>query len=178
MEVSMRYCGREFSQAEMEIIRGLVHDFPGKSRFFLSKEVCKKLDWRKPDVGLKDMSCRVAMLKMHRTKLIDLPVAKQKYHQGRYKIGRSENTDPEPQLALSIENISDLHLETVYPGNSSRLWNEYIDRYHYLGYTALPGAQIRYFLKNCDKILGLLGFCAAAWKTLPRDRWIGWAAKE
>lgn len=30
---------------------------------------------------------------------------------------------------------------------SSALWNEFIDRYHYLGYKALPGAQMRYFVK-------------------------------
>jgi hypothetical protein len=58
----------------------------------------------------------------------------------------------------------------------SALWNEYIDRYHYLGYTPLPGAQLRYFVKSGTQILALLGFGAAAWKTAPRDSYIDWDA--
>ena len=54
------------------------------------------------------------------------------------------------------------------------LWNEFIDRYHYLGYKTLPGAQLRYFIKAEGQILALLGFGAAAWTTAPRDNYIGW----
>ncbi len=59
---------------------------------------------------------------------------------------------------------------------ASRLWNGLIDRYHYLGYTPLPGAQLRYLI-DCDHgVLGAIGFGAAAWKVAARDRWIGWDA--
>jgi len=70
-----------------------------------------------------------------------------------------------------------LSLEIVEKGRL-KLWNEFIDRYHYLGYTPLPGAQIRYFVKDQDEILALLGFSAAAWKTEPRDSFIGWDARR
>ena len=60
---------------------------------------------------------------------------------------------------------------------TSALWNDYIDRYHYLGYTALPGAQLRYFVRSQGQILALLGFSAAAWKVAPRDEYIGWDAQ-
>jgi len=43
-----------------------------------------------------------------------------------------------------------------------------------MGYSPLPGAQLRYFVKHKDEILALLGFSAAAWKTAPRDTFIGW----
>jgi len=66
-----------------------------------------------------------------------------------------------------------LHLQLVEKSDSA-LWNEYIDRYHYLGYTPLPGAQLRYFVHSGDQVLALLGFGAAAWKTAPRDDYIGW----
>ena len=58
------------------------------------------------------------------------------------------------------------------------LWNAYIDRYHYLGHPPLPGAQLRYFARWEDRILALLGFGAPAWKTAPRDRFIGWRPSE
>ena len=52
--------------------------------------------------------------------------------------------------------------------------NELIDRYHYLGYAPLPGAQLRYFVREGRELLALLGFSAAAWAVAPRDRFIGW----
>ncbi len=63
-------------------------------------------------------------------------------------------------------------------GAQSHLWNEHIDRYHYLRYSPLPGAQLRYFAKASDQILALLGFGSAAWKTAPRDRFIGWTDQQ
>lgn len=60
----------------------------------------------------------------------------------------------------------------------SRLWNEYIHRYHYLGYTTLPGAQLRYFVTAAEQPLALLGFGASAWQCAPRDRYIGWSAEQ
>jgi len=47
-------------------------------------------------------------------------------------------------------------------------------RYHYLGYTPLPGAQLRYFIYAGEQIVALTGFSAAAWQTAPRDQFIGW----
>ena len=57
----------------------------------------------------------------------------------------------------------------------SRLWNEYIHRYHYLGYKTLPGAQLRYFVTSGEHIVALLGFGASAWQAAPRDNYIGWS---
>ena len=58
--------------------------------------------------------------------------------------------------------------------STSALWNEYIERYHYLGYKTLPGAQLRYFITAGKQIVALTGFGAAAWQTAPRDQFIGW----
>ena len=63
------------------------------------------------------------------------------------------------------------------PGQS-RLWNEYIHRYHYLGYKTLPGAQRRYFVNSGNRLLALLGFGASAWQIAPRDRFIGWSHQQ
>ncbi|MBW1926315.1 MAG: DUF4338 domain-containing protein [Deltaproteobacteria bacterium] len=42
----------------------------------------------------------------------------------------------------------------------------------------LPGAQLRYFVRDGDRVLALPGFGAAAWKTAPRDRFIGWTSEQ
>ena len=64
------------------------------------------------------------------------------------------------------------------PKPSAR-WNEFIARYHYLGYKTLVGAQMRYTVQDRNAApLALLGFSTAAWKTAPRDRFIGWSAQQ
>ena len=70
--------------------------------------------------------------------------------------------------------MADVHLELVGLGArsaASHLWNEYIDRYHYLGYQPLPGAQLRYFARTPlqHQPIALLGFGAAAWMTSSRS---------
>jgi hypothetical protein len=67
-----------------------------------------------------------------------------------------------------------VRLEPVARGGSG-LWNELIDRYHYLGYKPLPGAQLRYFAYAGERLVAVLGFGAAAWQIAPRDTWIGWS---
>ncbi len=74
MSGSLRYCGRDFSPAELDRIRALIaHTDPPLSRTKLSQAVCEVLDWRKPDGGLKEMSARVALLRMQRDGLLTLP---------------------------------------------------------------------------------------------------------
>ena len=56
-----------------------------------------------------------------------------------------------------------------------KLWNEFVARYHYLGYTTLVGAQMRYAVHDRNGWpLAMLGFSTAAWKLAPRDTFIEW----
>jgi hypothetical protein len=172
-----RYSGREFLAEEIAQIRRLIQIEPGISRQQLSYRVCEAFDWRKPDGSLKDMSCRVALLRMHREGLVELPAPRHKVNPCRSFARRTPQAEPEPRLEAAVHELPDLRLAVVERAGSA-LWNEYIDRYHYLGYKPLPGAQLRYFALAGERILGLLGFGAAAWKSGPRDEWIGWSRAQ
>jgi len=163
----MQYCGRTFSTPDIELIQSLIAE--GLNRSHLSRRFCEKTGWRKPDGGLKEMSCRVALLKMERDGHILLPPPQRPANNHLKK--PKENMLPLP----TTEMVGELALELV-DKKTSTLWNAYIDQYHYLGYTPLPGAQLRYFVKADSEILALLGFAAAAWKCAPRDTFIGWDA--
>ena len=69
----MRYCGRGFSSAELHCIPRIIEEHPTATRARLSRLVCEQLDWRRDNGRLKDMSCRVAMLRMHDDRLLQLP---------------------------------------------------------------------------------------------------------
>ena len=175
----MRYCGRDFSAADQATIGALLAGQPTANRARLSRLVCEALEWRRPDGRLKDMSCRVAMLRMQAHGLIQLPPPQKRNHNGRPYPRRTPQAEPERLvLVASVGALADLRLELVTDRTHSHLWNEYIDRYHYLGYQPLPGAQLRYLARANDRVLALLGFGAAAWKTAPRDRFIGWTAPQ
>ena len=168
----IRYCGRDFSSTELDRIRSLIKHHPQFNRSRLSREVCAMFHWLKPDGKLKDMSCRVAMLRMHNDGRICLPPPTRIKHPVR-KVDPTSATDPQDSVVCSVELLPELHFKIVTRKNSA-LWNEYIERYHYLGYTPLPGAQIRYFIYAGEQLVALTGFGAAAWQTAPRDNFIGW----
>jgi len=58
---------------DLDRVRTLIADHPTMNRSALSRQVCEMFHWLKPDGQLKEMSCHVVMLKMHREGLIALP---------------------------------------------------------------------------------------------------------
>jgi hypothetical protein len=131
------------------------------------------LAWYKTDGEFKDMSARVAMLRMHEDGLIALPPPRHKPPDATVSI--TSQTDPGPPLRRPARALTPLRLQRVQHRPDSRLWNEYIQRYHSLGHKPLPGAQMRYIIFSLEQPIALLGFGAAAWQTAPRDRYIGWS---
>lgn len=171
--MSHRYCGRDFPPSEIAQIRRLIAEDPGRTRAELSRLTCRVLEWYKPDGGLKDMSARVAMLRMQADGLIELPPPRCKRPDARVTI--TSQSDPGQPIHKPARALMPLSLRRVQNKQDSCLWNEYIQRYHYLGHKPLPGAQIRYILFSQQQPIALLGFGAAAWQTAPRDCYIGWS---
>jgi len=175
--MSVRYCGRDFSDDELTQIRQLISEESGCNRAELSRLTCQALGWYKADGGLKEMSARVAMLRMQQDGLISLPPPLRARPDPTIHI--TSRTDPGVPIEQPAGALAPLVLQRVQGKTDSSLWNEYIERYHYLGYKPLPGAQLRYFMRTGNhQPIALLGFGAAAWQTAPRDRYIGWSHKH
>ena len=171
-----RYCGRHFSEAELTLIRTLIAEDPRRTRAELSRLACQAMHWLKPVGGLKDMSCRVAMLRMQDDGLIQLPPPRCPRPQTCILI--SVETDPQELIHLPVHALPSLQLRQVGDRADSHLWNEYIQRYHYLGFKSLPGAQLRYWVSAGNRLVALLGFAAAAWQCAPRDQFISWTHEQ
>ncbi len=173
-----QYCGRTFSRDDIECIRGLIDSNPRMSRAGLSREVCDVFGWLRPDGQRKDMSCRVAMLRMYRDGLIDLPPARGPDVNKRRRLRVTSASDPGLSVNAPAGQLGELDFRVVDPRRDSSLWNELIGRYHYLGYNPLPGAQLRFLVFGRSHLLAALGFGASAWKVAARDKWIGWTSEE
>ena len=123
------------------------------------------------------MSCRVALLRMEKDGLITLPPPRTKNWNGKPYKRKTSITNPKPLKEIPANAFGELNVEVV-SRKSSALWNEYINRYHYLGYKPLPGAQLRYIIGSRGEVLALLGFGASAWKVIDRDQFIGWTHEK
>ena len=175
---AVRYCGRLFSEQEMRLIRAIIAEDPSRHRFALSQVVCERLHWRRANGQLKDMSCRVAMLRMHRDGLIQLPAPRRRHSNGTLHRRRTPQAEPELPIIARVDALPALQLRPLADQREAQLWREYVDRYHYLGYTPLPGAQMRYLVTSQRRVLAVVGFGASAWKAAPRDRFIGWSVAQ
>ncbi len=172
------YCGRVFSAQQMAWIGKLIESEPSMNRACLSRVVCQEIGWLRPDGRLKDMSCRVAMLRMERDGLISLPAPLKGNRNGRIRPRLTAASDLQANISLGAGALGELSFKPVNTPKDSSFWNELIERYHYLGYKPLPGAQMRYLVFGGGHLLAVLGFGAAAWALAPRDQFIGWTAEQ
>jgi hypothetical protein len=83
-------------------------------------------------------------------------------------------TDPQPLLCRPVHELPALTVQPVSTASTARLWNEYIARYDYLGYTPLSGSQMRYEILAGSQRVALISFGASAWKLAAREHFIGW----
>jgi hypothetical protein len=168
----LQICGRHFSSADLDWIRGHVGRRPDLNRVQLSRLFCRHVRWLKPDGGLKEMSCRVALLRLERAGLIRLPAPRTKPAAVR-AIKRTARAEAKAPIHIDAGRV-ELTIKAV-DRRTGPLWNELIDRYHYLGYSRMGGAQMRFLVRAGDHLVALLGFSAAAWRVAPRDQFIGWS---
>ncbi len=171
-----RYYGRDFTAEEMALLRALIAGPPPLNRHALSKEFCRRIGWRKPDGGLKDMMARVTMLAMHKDGLIALPPPKWRQNRPGLIVFGPETEPPPVPAPATLEEVRPLDMRIVVRGTAGgKRWNEFVARYHYLGYRTLVGAQMRYAVHDRNGCpIAMLGFSTAAWKLASRDRFIGW----
>src|SRR3990167_1067467 len=73
----MILCGKEFTTEEINQIQDIIAQNQDISRGKLSRLVCERLNWRSANGKLKEMRCRVALLRIQRQGHINLPPAQE-----------------------------------------------------------------------------------------------------
>ncbi len=172
----MKVCGQEFTDTMIQKIQEKVNQEPEISRGALSRQVCKWLDWKSPNGKLKEMSARVALLKLERQGKLTLPPPQSPPFPQRQPAPDSI-LEPFPLLTGSLSDLGSISLIpfTSQDQEASQLWNALLDRYHPLGAGPLCGAQMRYLIQSSRYgVIGGLAFSAAAWRVKARDTFIGW----
>lgn len=168
--------GRVFTEDDVKVISKVVADNPGATRADLSRIVCHELHWCHDDGRIKETRCRVAMLRMYEKELIALPEALRN-PQKKTRYEPTPETDSGPELSDRVKSLLPIQIQVVDSSTrkQSNKWNTYMDRYHYLGFRATSGHQIRYLISSQGRDLALFNFSSPAWKVQSRDQLIGWS---
>ena len=172
------YCARDFSVEDIQTIRDLIAQDQKLQRSALSRKLCQLWGWTKPNGELKDMTCRVALLRMQADGLIELPPSRIGVVRKRAHFPSTCASDAQTPIRQSVHELPRITLQVVSGKSNSLLWNEYVARYHYLGYAAMSGSQIRYNVFAGEQLVACISFCACAWKLKDRERFIGWSEQE
>lgn len=169
--------GRAFTAQEIQDIQETVETC-GLPWTELVYTICEHLQWVTPTGRYKERSCVSALRRLEALGLLQLP-ERQPIRRPDVGVIPGRGTDPEEELVGTVRDVAPLEWEPVLGKAEMRLWNEYVARYHPLGYKRPFGAHQRYFLRGRgERRLGCLLFAAAAWALAERDRWIGWSAQD
>ena len=173
--MNKQYSRRDFSPEPVQRIVGIIERHPGMKRTPLSRRACEELDWRSAEGRLCEMACRVTMGRLYAAGLIELPPSQPRQLRRAAHFEPTAATNPQAGIGVAVDKIAPMQMRIVQGrGENSRLWNEFIARSHYLGYTPMSGQQLRYSIYAGDQLVALLGFATAAWKLADRERYIGW----
>lgn len=173
--------GRVFTAQELQEIEETVRLFPRLSRKELAKTICEHLWWVTPNGQYKTASCLQLLEKLEARGAFVLPEKKDTSRFRGEKIILGAETEARSEIAGSVGDFAPIELEPVRSKEGIRLWNEYVERYHVLGYKRPFGAHQRYFIVTRGKEkqrLGCMLFAASAWALAARDEWIGWTEAD
>ncbi len=162
--------------SELDLVRQIIADFPRLSQAELAHTVCELLEWRRPNGKLKSPECVEWLQKLQqRHNLPALPELRVTKPRGAHRFQADPQSDPQPPVLGRLADYQPLELQLVADPAGRRLFQQYVQRYHPLGYRVPYGAQLRYLVRaRTQEVLGCLLFTSAAWKMAPRDIWIGW----
>ncbi len=174
--------GRTFQKKDLIIIQETVELVQGLSFSEIALTIAEIFSWRSPSGKLKVESARTAIEKMEKLGLIKLPLKKVSKKRVESKITWSSETDYRDDITVTIEQLGPVSMILADDKVSRDLWNEYVDRYHYLKYKRPVGSHLRYFITAIINqkvvILGCMLFSASALSLASRDKWIEWTQKD
>jgi len=176
---AMVVSGIDFSQEMIARIQAKVNAEPQLSRGKLSREICGWMDWRKADGGWKEGSCRKALAKLNREKVLVLPERKrictEQVEQGP---GKRKEKIKVAKVSGTLRELGKVSVEPILSRHSqdSKIARTLLERYHPLGAGAPGGAQMRYLVRSSEfGPVGVVTFSSGAWTLKKREEYIGWS---
>jgi hypothetical protein len=179
MNEAIRYRGKVFGPREIDEIREVIAAHRERSRWFISKELCRRWNWTQPNGILKDIICRGLLLHLEVQGLIELPPRGKipPYHLSLRKKPATIEVDQSP-IEGKLSDLRPIELFQVRRTPLEKLYNSLIEQYHYLRYTQPVGEHLEYLAYSKSRPLACLGWCSAPRHIGCRDRYLGWTQEQ
>src|SRR3990167_654438 len=177
---STTFCDRRFTRKQITDIQKTVNTFSTLSRRELAHTICEYLNWVTPRGTDRIQTCLNALENMEALGIIVLPskIERQKKFTQK-KINWTDKTNESNSINCTLDELMPVTLQVVTEKEQVNQWNEFVDRYHYLGYKRPIGSHLRYIIVDrCGRNLGCLFFSFATWSLACRDQWIGWTNEQ
>jgi hypothetical protein len=168
--------GRRLGAEDIGLVREWLATEPTWNRTRLSRELCRRWDWRNEAGRLKDMACRTLLLKLERRGQIQLP-ARQRSSPNALRNSQVLDLPCEHSpIEGTLGDLQPLRIEPLWEGHPNlALFRFLLQRHHYLGLRNSVGENLKYLARDRHgRPLACLLFGSAAWKAKARDEWIGW----
>ena len=162
----LRLSGRYFTKKDIAHVQQTVGTFPDLSRSELAATLCENLRWVTAKGHYKINACLNALEKLETLGYISLPPKRQQKKREASPIIWTSQSAPGALIECELSDLGSIQLELVTDKTDIALWNEWVDRYHYLGYHHPIGSALKYFIVSCTperQILGCLQFSASVW---------------
>jgi hypothetical protein len=173
--------GRVINAVDVERLQSWMQSHPEWSRFRLAKELCAQWHWNTSTGRRKDFAARALLEKLEARGLITLPpLQTHKQRKGGFAASCKTTVDhPRPDSPITAVLSDLLPLSFSIPACGSddeRHFHHYLAAHHYLGFKRTVGENIKYLVRDrIGRDLACILFGSAAWKTAPRDQYIGWS---
>ncbi|OGV31387.1 MAG: hypothetical protein A3E88_02895 [Legionellales bacterium RIFCSPHIGHO2_12_FULL_35_11] len=176
---STTFGGRKFSKHQIQHIQQTAKIFGKLSRKEFAQTICEQFSWVTPSGANKVSTCLNALEKLETLGILQLPEKLEYQSRKSKELVWTDESNPSLPINCSIKDLMPISLQLVTEPKQKQIWNEFIDRYHYLGYSRPFGLHLRYFVVDREgRKLGCLLFSFASHKLTCRDEWIGWSEKQ
>lgn len=170
--------GRDFTAFDLWVVTETVSRFPKLSQTELANTICENLQWVAPNGRNKVGSCLQLLERLSAEGRIQLPKKQNLGNRTSREVTPTAKTDAPADITGNLADVG-AGLKPVLERYEVSLWNQYVERYHTLGYKLPFGAHQRYFIfSNRSQPLGCILFSASAWALKDRDQWIGWTETD
>jgi hypothetical protein len=172
------HSGREITSSDVEHVKEVLRLIRGLSRDELARTICEHWGWLTASSNYKVAACMKVLEKLEALGQIKLPEKRAQKKHKKNRPSQTRKTDPKPDVCGELADLGVVSLDVVSDKKATELWNEYVDRYHYLGYKKPFGFPLRYFIDSKHGPLGCVLLAGAAKSLEVRDEWIGWTRQQ
>jgi len=175
--ILFRYRGRDLKGEDIAWVREAIAAHYARGRSFIAQVLCEHWAWRQPNGAYKGFAARDLLLRLEEAGHVTLPPRKAvKNNRAAPRFDHLPLYAEGPLSGWVGDHPPPRILEASGP--ERYLWDYLVHHYHYLGRPQLVGEHLKELVFIEAQVVGCLGWASAAWKSAPRERWIGWSVAQ